>query len=272
MLPDSIVPPVIEPPFTDEDLDNYFVWLDFQPEHVERDLEGPELPEHLAPVAAWSVCDTGSAEFAMRTLAHTEALIADRREAAKAWKAQIDRWLAGELARPTRTVNFFTGQLEAYARQKREEDKVKTLKLLSGEVTSRLNPARPEVADEERFISWARNGGVPDVVKAKWSPVMDGVKKLVQFRTVVVPNSGTYHDALFDVGDHLVALPASVDLDADDINEFLEGLDINKLLGVSFHEESSTAVWRDPEGRWWLVPGVVEVPAEVTYQVKPAKA
>jgi hypothetical protein len=271
LLPDDLEPP----PFTDDDLDEYFEWLDHRDDEIpeaidtEQGLEAPPAPV----VAAWSVCDTGSAEYAMRKLGHAEALIAQRDAEAATFHRQIDRWLAGQIARPKKAVNFFTGQLEAYARRRRELEGEKTLKLPSGDVTSRLNPARPAVADDKptraAFIEWARDRELP-LVKPTWSPVIDEIKKAVVFRTVVGPARGEVGQQVYDVDDHLVLLPASVAEDV--VGQLLEGMNVDSLLsGGSFEERPHTAIYRRDDGSWWLVPGVVQVPEEVTYTVKPAK-
>ncbi len=254
MLPDPL-----DPPLTDDDLEAYFAWAD-QP----QDDESPPVDEveRINAVAAWSVCDTGSAEWALRKLAHSAALIAQRDAEARDFHAQIDRWLKGEVKQPQRLVNFLEGQLVTYARRKREEDGDKTVKLPSGEVTSRLNPARPEVTESEAFVEWART---TPMVKAKWSPVMAEVKKRVTFEQVLVPDYGT--DALElvpwpDADGAITALVAvSRGISAEALAEW-RTVPAENL--PNFHAE----VWPICEGQ--RVPGVVEVPEEVTYTVKPS--
>lgn len=267
LLPEDIEPP----PFTDEDLEAYFAREELSPEEWEYDDDSRQAAGHVV-VASWSVCDTGSAEYAMRKLAHAEALVAQRKEEAEAFKAQIERWLAGEIARPKKAVNFFTGQLESYARRKREEDEILTLNLPSGQVTSRRNPARPAVAEDKptraAFIEWAKARELP-LVKATWSPVMDEIKKAVVFRTVVFPIAFDHDQQVYDVDDYLVVLPSAIA--QDEIESTLESLSVPSLLGHTFDERPNTAIYRRDDGSWWLVPGVVQVPEEVTYTVKPAQ-
>jgi len=255
-------PEDIDPPFTDDDIERYFEYLDPDIEPAEDIDEELGARRVAAEVARWSVCDTGSADWAMRKLARAEAVIAARKAEHAKFKAQIDDWLAGEVAVPLRSVNFFTGQIEA--RRLREEEDRKTLKLPSGEVTSRLNPARAEIPkdDEERFIEWART---TPMVKAKWSPVLAEVKKRVTFETVRVPDFG-------DGNMHLVRWPRS-DGEAmwvavpENMSEFIPVQSPDDVLAAedlpNFHDET----WAICEG--CRVPGVVQVPAEVTFTVKP---
>lgn len=181
--------PEVDPPFTDDDLNEYLDWEATWDEGPPED-DAPPGPDK---VLAWSVCDTGSAEWAFRRLSNLELAAAEARAAAKEWRAQIDRWERGQLVPLERSINFFTGQIEAYARRKREEEGQKSLKLPSGEVTSRLNPARAEVADPEEFIAWAK-ANCPSAVKAKWSPVMAEVKKLVTWVETAVGLVPLYGD------------------------------------------------------------------------------
>lgn len=248
-----------EPPLSDADLDAYFEWEEI---HDEEDVDPDEAPTGVDRVLAWSVCDTGSAEYAMRSLAHAEARLVELTTDAERFHEQIDRWLAGEAKRPRQASNFFEGQLEAYARRRREEDGAKTLNLPSGSVTSRLNPARPEVPKdaEEVFIEWART---TPMVKPKWSPVMAEVKKRVTFATVRVPDFGHEPFELVPWPDADGAITAWVALPRDTAEEHLKGWrEIPALDLPNFHDE----VWPICEGQ--RVPGVVQVPAEVTFTVK----
>lgn len=264
-----------EPPFTDEDLEAYFEWEDENERLETGEPQGEEREPFPSPVVAWSVCDTGSAEYAMRMLAHAEAKLVELTTDAERFHEQIDRWLAGEAKRPRQASNFFEGQLEAYARRRREEDeKQKTLTVPSGVVTSHRNPARAAVAEDkptkEAFIEWAKARGLP-LVKAKWSPVMDEIKKSVVFRTVVFPKTGDHAQQVHDVDDHLLVLPTFVA--EENVESQLEGLNVGVLIDPesgAFEERENVAIYRRDDGSWWLVPGVVLVPAEVTYTVKPS--
>ncbi len=253
-----MLPEPLDPPLTDDDLEAYFAHEDHPPDADE------ELSPWVERVIAWSVCDTGSAEWAMRKLAHAEHRIAEVKADARRFKDQIEAWEKAQLRTPERAANFFEGQLVTYARKRREEDGDKTIPLPSGKVTSRLNPARPEVVkdDEAEFIEWART---TPMVKAKWSPVMDEVKKRVTFEQVLVPDYGTDALELVPWPDAdgaitaLVAVPRGISAEALAEWRTMPASDL-----PNFHAE----VWPICEGQ--RVPGVVEVPAEVKYTVKPS--
>lgn len=264
LLPDDID----APPFTDEDLEAYFEWED-DPGAEEPDNE----PSTVQRVAAWSVCDTSTAEWAMRRSARARQEVDEVNGNAELFIAQIERWREEQLRQPERALNFFAGQLVTYARRKREEDGLKTLKLPSGAVTSRLNPARPDIPKDakEAFIEWAKARELP-VVKATWAPVMDEVKKHVVFRTVIFPKASVPAEQVYAVGSHLMVAPHW----EQNAEVMLGGLDDSSIPVLTdpetgaFEERPSTAIYRRDDGSWWLVPGVVEVPAEVTYSVKPS--
>lgn len=252
-----------DPPLTDDDLEAWAAWEEIDT-FDEVSGEPLPLPPAVEKVIAWSVCDTGTAEWALRRLAHAEARLREVEAEADRFHAQIDRWLTGEAKAPRQAVNFFTGQLTTYARRKREEEGLKTLNLPSGAVSSKLVPARPEVTEKDAFVAWARKRELP-VVKAKWEPVMAEVAKHVLFRTVCFPVTQPYAEQVHDVDDFLVVLPASV----QEPEEFLGGMNMADLLGEVFDERPNTAIYRREDGSWWLVPGVAEVPAYVKFTVRP---
>ncbi len=262
LLPDDIT----DPPLTDDDLEAWQAWED--QDTLDANDEPLPAPPAVVKVIDFSVCDTGTAEWAMRKAAHAKAAVEQIKADADRFLAQIERWENDQRRPHERFLNFLSGQLESYARRKREEDGTKTLSLPSGKVTSRLNPARPDIPKEskEAFVEWAKARELP-VVKAKWEPVMDEVKKAVTFRTVAFPEWVSHGEQVYDVDDGLVVLPASSD--PEKVEAYLEGMDLAALIGNGYVERPSTAVYRRDDGSWWLVPGVVEVPAEVTYSVKP---
>lgn len=169
-----------EPQLTDEDIDDLFAFDDTDP------IDWPIVDgEVVVPKAsAWSVTDTGSAEFAMRHLSHATAAVEDIKAQEAAFIQQIETWATGERRPHERRINFFTGMLIDYAARLREEGQ-KTVKLPSGEITSRIKPARTDVVDESKFIEWAK-ANIPSAIKAKWSPVMAEVKRLVTWTTTEI--------------------------------------------------------------------------------------
>jgi hypothetical protein len=272
LLPEDLSPP----PFTDDELDDYFEWQDSEIPLGQDNGDMFELAPEPAP-ARWQITDTGSAEWAMSRYSHTAARIEEAELAAKEFHRQIDEWLRRETLPLHHRANFFFGHLTSFLQDRREDpsDRRATVKLPSGDIVSRKVPARPEIVKEaeEQFIEWARESALP-VVKAKWSPVMAEVKKIVQFRDVLIPVNVDYDEWLweFDDGDYLIAMPLS--MPEAQIEPLLDGLAADSLIAQQTHTLSLRAVFeeKDPEQpRFRLVPGVVQVPEHVNYDVKSAR-
>lgn len=271
LLPEDLSPP----PFTDDELDAWFEWQDSISDYTEDD---PLRPEEPAP-GKWQITDTGSAEWAMGRYSHTAARIEEAELAAKEFHRQIDDWLRRETLPLHHRANFFHGHLTRFLQERREDpsDGRATVKLPSGDIVSRKVPARPEIVKEamDDFIDWAREAALP-VVKAKWSPVMAEVKKIVQFRDVLIPVNVDYDDWLweFDDGDYLIAMPRT--MPHGQIAPLLDGLAADSLIAAQTHLLTKRGVWEEPDTeleppRFRLVPGVVQVPEHVNYDVKQAR-
>ena len=270
LLPEDLSPP----PFTDEELDDYFAWQDQQVVYTGDDPLLPEPP----PLARWQITDTGSADWAMRRYAHLQARIEDAELHAAEFKRQIDEWLRREKTPLEHRANFFFGHLTRFLQDRREDpsDGRATVKLPSGDIVSRKVPARPEILKEaeQDFIEWAQERKLP-VVKAKWSPVMKEVKKVIEFREVLVPLVGDYGVKLWTLKDRpedgdgdLIAVPAS--MPADQVIALLDGLTRDSLLANGTHNVQVFGVYATQVG-YELVPGVVQVPEHVNYDVKQAR-
>lgn len=256
----AVLPDFLEeaPPFADEDLDSLFAWSDdgFQPEIPE--------PHPAQSPYRWSITDMPSAEWAIRKYAALDSEIAEAEQLAADWIEQVRQWLDRTKRPLVRRRGFFEEHLTGYALRRRHEDpRFKTLKLPSGDVPTRLQPARVAVRDDkasvETFVEWALEHA-PDTVKAKWSPVADEVKKTVYFLPVWVENGVTPTDAVqMDRGGPWIALPMSgrvLDLIAD--GDFGE-----------VHEEE-LALFDGAGAALDLVPGVEQVPETISATVKPA--
>jgi hypothetical protein len=271
LLPEDLSPP----PFTDDELDAYFAWEEQQ--GVDHGDGLITWVDEINPpdVHHWQITDTSSAEYAMRRYSHVAARIEDVELSAAEFKRQIDEWLRREKEPLERRANWWKGHLVRFLQDRREDpsDGRATVKLPSGDIVSRKVPARPEIVKEaeEDFIEWARESAIP-VVKAKWSPVMAEVKKIVQFRQVLFPVNGDYTEWLweFDDGDYLIAMPLS--MPEAQIEPLLDGLAADSLLAQQTHTLSVRAVFEDEgdeQPRFRLVPGVVQVPEHVNFDVKP---
>lgn len=173
LLPEEAFP---APPFSDEELDAFL-----SPPLVDPDYPAAgHVPVEDSRPAKWQVVDTGSAEYAMRRVAHSRATIAARKAEAKVFKRQIDDWLAGQVGPLESRAAFFEQHLTEYARWQRETNGVKTLKLPSGEVPSRVVPARPEINDKV-FVAWALQNAWHSALRTTYAPVADEVKRSVSF-------------------------------------------------------------------------------------------
>lgn len=263
LLPEDLSPP----PFTDDELDAWFEWQDTIPEYTEDD---PLRPEEPAP-AKWQITDTGSAEWAMARYSHTAARIEEAELAAKEFHRQIDDWLRRETLPLHHRANFFFGHLTRFLQDRREDpsDRRATVKLPSGDIVSRKVPARPEIVKEaeQDFIEWARERKLP-VVKAKWSPVMKEVKQHIEFRPVLVPKVGDYGVKLWHLDDgHLIAVPT---MPPESVIEMIDGLTRDTLIAHQTHDVQIFGVFETGTG-YELVPGVVQVPEHVNYDVKQAR-
>ena len=68
----------------------------------------------------------------------------------------------GKAGQAQRTLEFFTGHLEAYAVAERERTGDATLKLPSGKVSTRRNQQAVVVVDEDQVLATAHDLMVPD--------------------------------------------------------------------------------------------------------------
>lgn len=125
------------------------------------------------PEGPWRIDSLGAAEWAMGKLRESQTTVDQLRAQYDAWKADLDRWLADAAAPAQRAVEFFTGHLERYALTARELDpKAATVKLPSGKITTRKNPAAVIVDDEDELLAAAFDTMVPDA-NGELCPLID---------------------------------------------------------------------------------------------------
>jgi phage host-nuclease inhibitor protein Gam len=263
---------VSAPPFTDEELDSCFEWVDAALLEEDRGIHPDPAP------ATWAVTDTGSAEWAMRRLAHDDARIAQVKAEAAEFERQIRAWRTGQLAPLERRAAFFTNHLLDYARRVREdpEDGRATVSLLSGKTTSRKVPQRVAVADgaDETVVTWAEQSGLDDLVRIKKAPEVAALKKAVDVRPVHLPAQGGYFSLLHVTPTHerLVAVGHKQEVDTTDDNTLdISDTALEALVAAGLYAAEKRVVHHAADGSWWLVPGVEIVPETVNYDVKPAK-
>ncbi|HEX7277546.1 MAG TPA: host-nuclease inhibitor Gam family protein [Acidimicrobiales bacterium] len=243
----AVIPAFLDesPPFTDDDLDGLFDWIDTT-SGSPPDTEPGSKPDR------WCVSDDRSAEWALRKYLAVDVAIAKLEADAEAYIAQVRAWLDRVTKPLKRRRQFFAGHLTDYALRLRYEDPTfKTLKLPSGDVPTRLVPARPEVQDTMTFVAWAAQHA-PTTVKAKWSPVMAEVGKAIQFLPVLVADGADgVAGAVRNSDGHLVAIPMPA-----------------FPVSGNFHEET-LPLYGGPE-RYSVVPGVTEVPETISASIRPA--
>lgn len=123
------------------------------------DADAAALLAARAPeVHRFAVTDRGTAEWAMRKAAEVEAQRAERRELAKQWRDEVDRWLTAELKPLDATFAFFEGHLNAYmlAERAASDGKVKSIKLTAGTLKSTGgSDPKPAIADSSEVLAWA---------------------------------------------------------------------------------------------------------------------
>lgn len=130
----------------------------------------------------WEIRDRNVAEWAARRLIEARQVIQDRRTEAESWHRQIDEWYVAATGDGQSIEAFMTACLKAYALRYRKETGRATLKLPSGDVRTKLNPARIVIEDADVFVEWAKVSD-PDALRVKYEPIADVVKG---YRDVIV--------------------------------------------------------------------------------------
>lgn len=103
----------------------------------------------------WHITSLGEAEWAMAHVAAATDQIAAVDEQRQLWQAKLDEWFRDATREPQRSIEFFEGHLERWGVTQRT-DKVKTVKLASGDIaTSRPTAPKIVLDDEAAFIDWA---------------------------------------------------------------------------------------------------------------------
>lgn len=117
----------------------------------------------------WSVRSAGEAEWAMAHLAAAQAQIDAADEQRQLWQAKLDDWYRSATADARRSVEFFGFHLELYGAALRDDetnrhpsgdrskDKVKTIHLASGTVSTRVASPQVVIVDESALIEWAEH-------------------------------------------------------------------------------------------------------------------
>ncbi len=133
------------------------------------------------PVAAGFSIDTmDKADWALRKIGRAERNIAQMEHLASALKAKIDARLA-EIRKPyDRTVAAMTELLRPWADREMAELGIRSVKLISGKLAFRQNPAHLEVADEDAAIAWLQANNHSNAVRIKASVEKNVVKEIIK--------------------------------------------------------------------------------------------
>lgn len=134
---------------------------------------GAHLALHAPAVTGFRVTDRGLAEWTIRKMAETEAVREERRDLAKQWRTEVDRWERAELAPMNATYRFFEAHLEAFmlAERTASDDKVKSIRLSCGMLKSTGGgKAKPAIEDQAALLAWAEE--LPEAIRdGELSPI-----------------------------------------------------------------------------------------------------
>lgn len=181
MAHDLVVPPI--PAELSSDAPGFAAELD------EAIFVGAEPPESAR---AWQVGSRGEAEWAMRKLAVLRERQRDVRTQAIEWRERIDAWAADEAKRIEPAVEFFEGHLQRYAVEQRALTGDATVRLPSGEISTR-KPTKPtvQIDNDEALLAWLEDflpsGIYEDVVQIVHKPKLVELRRNVETRPVEMP-------------------------------------------------------------------------------------
>lgn len=167
-------------PLPAQALERYLTLLS-PPQEVEQEGGSEEEPEQreltaeqveeMDSVARWAIGSEGEAEWAMRHLRGHLRRRAEVKAQADEWRAQIDQWERGEVAKLLPSLEFFAGRLEAYGLAVRKADPDRaTIDLPSGAIKTTSSGARVTVEDDRLAGLWLAENleEVPEAL-CKWT-------------------------------------------------------------------------------------------------------
>lgn len=142
-------------------------------EPVVRALEAgdPDLFSHPA-LKGWAVDTVGGAAWAMARIIEAKTTLDAVHAQGAAWHRAIHDWEAAASTLPSRTIDFFTPRLEAYALALRAnspldskgEPKIKKVDLPNGRIQTRKGISSYALTDEAALLAWAKVN-LPDAVQ-----------------------------------------------------------------------------------------------------------
>ena len=113
----------------------------------------------------------------MRKLRSIRQKIADNNRIAAEEVERITQWQADANAPHERDAQFFEGLLIEYARNEREQNNRKSIKLPHGTILSRKGADKIVVTDSEGFMKWARENDRADLIRVKEEPSISAIKE-----------------------------------------------------------------------------------------------
>lgn len=170
--------PLTRPPDVDDEV----------AERIARAIaELDSVPSDVARSSGWSIDNLAAAEWAMRMRASALDRIREATDAVVAWRDQLNAWYDDATREDRRTAAVMGWFLEDYQlRRRAADDKLATLKLPSGRVTSTKRQPTVELLDADAVLAWLEAEGIVDGDLVDRSPRLRWaeVKKLA--RPVVV--------------------------------------------------------------------------------------
>ena len=144
-----------------------------------------ERPEPITSPRSHEIKDARHAEHALRRIAADKARRAELERDRDYWIGQINDWFAHEAKPLDDEIKFNEGRLIEWARRQREADpSVKSIRLPSGQISSRAVNPRIQVTDEQAVVEFLRsvavenNEPVEDYLKVEVRPKLDRLKGL----------------------------------------------------------------------------------------------
>lgn len=202
-------------------------------------------PEQRAP---WTITSLGAADWAMRTVAEWRSRASEFADQAEAWRRCEKRAIRGAL--------WLEERLAEWAIDRRTE-KVKTMALAHGAVSTRTVKPTIELTDEDAAIAWARTHA-PDAIHTTTRLNKSEVGDAWRIGEVVVGYEWTF-PTTGEQEYHQAAWPAPFDPEA-----YAELVASEPDFVI---EPCYEAAVIDTDGA--VVPGVEVVPGRISATVKP---
>lgn len=170
------------------------------------------LPDH----DYWRIETRSDAHWAMQQVWEAQAVRKERTAEAQAVKARllsqialVDQWLADELREPDDRVAFFTGHLVRWmADLRRDNPKLKSVKLPYGTIKSRSVPAGIQIDDEKALVDTLLLQERKDLLATHYALDKTRIKTAVLTDGEVLPGVHRVDESLtFAVSIHEIGAP-----------------------------------------------------------------